>query len=279
MLLIAQPESAGGAFESRSICTDQAVTRPGTFIQNIRPNHRAARIVRTDLRQNPRKRPSLTGQVGTVTLMSKRTQGNRRLTSATDRSTVSRMAKKRTPTRLTKKEVLDWYDKKNDRGERYRRNNLWSYYALRPEDVWALIEKQGGYCPICLGWLTLEAGAGVGIAIDHEGRKKQGHVRGVLHFKCNSLLGLLEEIHGDPDSKPTIDLPREYLTNPPAKNIKVGDSNLYDDTIEDRRQRGRPGRKCQREGCEKEISAAAPLDTKYCSGKCRLAAFRARRAA
>ena len=108
----------------------------------------------------------------------------------------------------------------------------------------------------------------MGVAIDHEGRKKQGHVRGVLHVQCNTLLGLLEETHGDPDSKPTINLPRKYLDNPPAKKIKVGDSNLHHDTIEDRKDRGRPGRKCQREGCAKTIPATKPLQTKYCNRKC-----------
>ena len=203
-----------------------------------------------------------------MTLMSKKTQGNRRLTSSADRSTVSRMAKKRNPTRLKKKEVFAFYDEKTDGGRSHRRISVWYYYALRPEDVWALIEQQEGYCPICGTLLYLEAGYGVGIAIDHDGPETKGRVRGVLHAKCNSLLGWLEEIHGDPESEPTIDLPHEYLDNPPAKNIEVGDSNLYDDKIEDRKERGRTGRKCQREGCEKEIPADAHFNTKYCGPKC-----------
>ena len=189
---------------------------------------------------------------------------------------MSRMAKKRNPTRLKKKEVLAFYDELDDRGRRHRRNGLSHYYALRPEDVWALMKQQGGCCPICLGWLTLEAGSGVGITIDHEGEKRRGRVRGVLHSKCNLLLGLLEELHGDPDSDPTIDLPREYLDNPPAKNIEVADSNLYDDKIEDRKERSLQGRICQREGCGKKISATTNARTKYCSPQCKSAVHNAK---
>ena len=208
-----------------------------------------------------------------MTPMSKKTQGNRRLTSSADRSTVSRMTdnENATPQLITEDDVLAWYDDKDGRGKRHRRISLGKNYGLKPEDVWALIEQQEGYCPICGKPLYLEAGAGVGIAIDHEGEREQGHVRGAVHFKCNLLLGLVEELHGDPDSDPTIDLPHGYLTKPPAKNIKVGDSNLYDETIEDRKDRGRQGRICQREGCAKKIPATADSRTKFCSPECRTA--------
>ena len=174
-----------------------------------------------------------------------------------------------TPQLITKDDVLAWYDETDVRGWRSRLSNLWRDFALRPEDVGALIEQQKGYCPICGRPLYFEAGKGKGLAIDHEGESGQGHVRGVLHAKCNTLLGALEEIHGGPDSNPTIDLPHEYLDKPPAKKIKVGDSNLYDETIEDRRERGRPGRNCQREGCAKKIPATANARTKFCSPKCK----------
>lgn len=250
MLLSSEDRTtAGRAFESRSICTDQAVTRPGTFIQPIRPNHRAARIVRTDLRQNPRKRPSLTGQVGTVTDMA---------------------TKKQTPNGLTEKDVLDWFQWTNHTKERRRLSKLWQYYALQPGDVWALIEQQEGYCPICGRLLILEAGVGVGIAIDHEGKLRQGHVRGVLHLHCNrQMLGVLERAYRDPHSHPEKNIARGYLSNPPAKKIKVGNSTLYDDKIEDRWKRGRPGRICEKPDCEKEIPSSAHLNEKYCDSRCR----------
>lgn len=184
-----------------------------------------------------------------------------------------------TPQGITEDDVLAWYDEKDHNGRRERRNKLWLYYALEPEDVWALIKRQGRYCPICLGWLTLEAGSAVGIAIDHEGPEQKGRVRGVLHTNCNSyVLSQLEKTYGDlPDERKRKQSAHKYLTNPPAKKIKVGDSNLYDETIEDRKDRGRPGRKCQRGGCEKEIPATKNGKTKYCSPQCKQEARNARR--
>ena len=212
-----------------------------------------------------------------MTPMSKKTQGNRRLTSSTDRSTLSHMTgQNATPQLITKDDVLAWFDETKGKKKRSRLNMLWRDYALEPKEVWALIEQQEGYCPICRRVLTLEAGSGRGIAIDHDGESRQGHVRGVLHVKCNILLGFVEDLHGDPDSDPTIDLPREYLDNPPAKNIEVGGSNLYDDKIEDRWKRGRPGRICENPNCEKEIRATAPRGTKYCGPECNRAARTAR---
>ena len=210
-----------------------------------------------------------------MTPMSKKTQGNRRLTSSADRSTVSRMTgQNATPQLITEDELLAWYDE-NDRRSRKRLNALRVNYALEPEDVWALIKKQKGYCPICATPLYLEAGYGVGIAIDHEGESGQGHVRGVLHARCNSLLGLLEELYGDPDCDHKKNIAHGYLTKPPAKKIKVGDSNLYDDTIEDRWKRGRTGRICENPNCKKEILAAARLGKKYCDVECKRAAYEA----
>lgn len=178
---------------------------------------------------------------------------------------------------ITEDDVLAFYDEKNYRKVRQRQSVLWKLYALRPEDVWALIKRQRGCCPICLGWLTLEAGLSVGIAIDHEGPEGEGRVRGVLHHSCNTnVLGHLEKAYRDlPDGRKPKQMAHEYLTNPPAKDIKVGDSNLYDDKIEDRWKRGRPGRFCQREGCEKELPATTPLNTKYCDPKCKHKAARA----
>ena len=194
---------------------------------------------------------------------------------------MSRMAKKRTPTRLTKKEVLDYFEMLSPSGRQSRLQQLWSVYSLHPPDVWALIKQQKGRCPMCGQLLTLESGSGLGHAIDHEGPPLKGRVRGVLHVRCNQyVLGHLEANYRDlSDKEKTGNIARKYLSNPPAKKVRVGDSNLYDEKIEDRKKRGRPGRPCEREGCEKTISATSRSGTKYCSKECNIAAQAAARRA
>lgn len=70
-------------------------------------------------------------------------------------------------------------------------------YGLTPADLDAMLVRQGGTCPICLD--PLEAI----FYIDHNHETKK--VRGLLHNKCNLLLG-----HAD-DSPATLGLARLYL--------------------------------------------------------------------
>lgn len=51
-----------------------------------------------------------------------------------------------------------------------------------------LLKTQGGLCALC--GQPIREGADV---LDHD--HKQGHIRGVLHSGCNSLLGKLENNH------------------------------------------------------------------------------------
>lgn len=58
-------------------------------------------------------------------------------------------------------------------------------YGLGPEDVAALLEKQNHRCAVC----SKPFAAGLrGFAVDHD--HNTGRVRGLLHTRCNSLLGM-----------------------------------------------------------------------------------------
>ena len=188
--------------------------------------------------------------------------------------------KKQTPTGLTEQDVIDWYNWLSRGGLKNRRAMLLQNYELKPEDVWALIKQQKGCCPICGKLLYLAAGAGRGIAIDHEGEPGQGRVRGVLHAYCNrDTLGRLEAAYGDPDCTKAKSIAHGYFVNPPAKNVPSGDSNLFDETIQDRKQRDREGRICQNPKCEEKIPVEAPRNKIYCDKKCRNAVSNAVQAA
>lgn len=80
---------------------------------------------------------------------------------------------------------------------KHRALRLKSRYGLTPADLDLLLIAQGGICPICIDPL------GPIYYIDHDHKTKK--VRGLLHNKCNLLLG-----HAD-DSPATLGLARMYL--------------------------------------------------------------------
>ena len=60
-------------------------------------------------------------------------------------------------------------------------------YGITLEEVNELRDQQNGVCPICRLPLKSEQR----IIIDHN--HKTGHVRGILHQKCNTILGYIEK--------------------------------------------------------------------------------------
>lgn len=75
--------------------------------------------------------------------------------------------------------------------------NLRKQYGLEVEEVRLIIESQGGLCPAChhpLGDFAPSSRKGATVVVDHDhrpGMSKREAVRGVMHRKCNSSLGLL----------------------------------------------------------------------------------------
>lgn len=81
-------------------------------------------------------------------------------------------------------------------------------YGLAEGAYEALLEIQGGTCPIC------QRGDGHGakrFAIDHD--HATGAVRGALHSECNRLLGWAR------DNPEVFDRAAAYLRNPPANRL------------------------------------------------------------
>lgn len=74
--------------------------------------------------------------------------------------------------------------------ERAQYMRLWALrrrYGLEDEEVEALVDEQGGLCPICQHEL---ANSGK-VTIDHDHRT--GIIRGVLHDRCNKILGMADD--------------------------------------------------------------------------------------
>lgn len=82
---------------------------------------------------------------------------------------------------------------------------LWSHryakYGVTQYDVTLMLKSQNGICPIC------QQPVGENDAVDH--CHKTGKFRGVLHVKCNSLLGFAE------DDVTRLHNAINYLSNPP----------------------------------------------------------------
>ena len=86
-------------------------------------------------------------------------------------------------------------------------HNLWTHYRLRLVDYRAILIKQDGKCPLCLGMLSEGHPARLipgGVDHDH----KTGIVRGILCRNCNFGLGYIEKM-GDGG----LDRVLKYLTN------------------------------------------------------------------
>ena len=97
----------------------------------------------------------------------------------------------------------EWYHKNPGKkiAEHRRRR-----YGISPEDVIALRQAQGGKCPGCQRDLTT-----VRECVDHD--HVTGKVRGLLCYRCNTFLGLMEA--RPDDSRRLI----EYLKKPPALTL------------------------------------------------------------
>lgn len=79
--------------------------------------------------------------------------------------------------------------RKDDPEYRRRRREAMVFYTygITPEELDALIEKQGGRCVICSGPPN---GPGTRLHIDH--CHQTGRVRGLLCAKCNTMIGLAD---------------------------------------------------------------------------------------
>lgn len=76
--------------------------------------------------------------------------------------------------------------KRVDSGKQLRKN-----YGMSVEDWARMFEAQGGRCAVCGKEMDPNAPSRKGPAVDH--CHKTGKVRGLLHRKCNSLLGMVDD--------------------------------------------------------------------------------------
>lgn len=65
--------------------------------------------------------------------------------------------------------------------------NLRDRYGMSLEEYYALFDRQGGVCAICLE--TCSSGRRLAVDHDHE----TGHIRGLLCGKCNRGAGLFDD--------------------------------------------------------------------------------------
>jgi hypothetical protein len=89
-----------------------------------------------------------------------------------------------------------WVHENKDRPASRRRTRLKRRYAISPEQVIEMLEKQNYKCLICLtpisaDWAPKQPEGYTKAVIDHS--HKDGHVRGLLCSACNSGLGLFED--------------------------------------------------------------------------------------
>ena len=86
------------------------------------------------------------------------------------------------------KSALNFKDRQryyNDKSKA-RRNNLKTLYGITPEDYDMMFMKQGGRCAICRSKNSNHPRLKVFVVDHHHGT---GEIRGLLCFKCNSILG------------------------------------------------------------------------------------------
>ena len=91
--------------------------------------------------------------------------------------------RKASPEYVAKREAAA---KRYPQSRRRRNHQRWSdkaKYGLTPQDVVALLDRQNHRCALCY-----KAFEGRRFCVDHDHRT--GEVRGLLHGKCNSLLGM-----------------------------------------------------------------------------------------
>ena len=70
-----------------------------------------------------------------------------------------------------------------------RRSNYRLKWGMELEEIEAMIEAQGGVCPICKLELVLGGKAGAHVDHDHD----VGHIRGILCANCNTGLGKFKD--------------------------------------------------------------------------------------
>lgn len=85
--------------------------------------------------------------------------------------------------RLTRREEMNARNRERYDPDAQRRYRLKYLYGLTPDARSALLDKQGGVCPICR---TDED-----LVVDHD--HDTGIVRGLLCRRCNSAVGLLQD--------------------------------------------------------------------------------------
>lgn len=89
---------------------------------------------------------------------------------------------------------------------KYQRvSKLRNIFNLTPEDAQAILDHQGGVCPICL---RAPKAGGKGLSIDHD--HKTGLIRGRVCWLCNQALGMLAD-----DWERMVRM-LQYLEKPPA---------------------------------------------------------------
>lgn len=70
----------------------------------------------------------------------------------------------------------------------YRRQNLWRYYRMTVEEWDRMFDAQGGRCALCL---TDKCHTGRRLSVDHD--HDTGRIRGLLCYRCNAAIALLEQ--------------------------------------------------------------------------------------
>ncbi|MFF1701287.1 endonuclease VII domain-containing protein [Streptomyces sp. NPDC058252] len=100
-----------------------------------------------------------------------------------------------------------WRDEKNRRKQAAHEKRVQNVYGLGDGDYDVIYKGQGGKCAIC----QRATGATRKLSVDHN--HKTGEVRGLLCRTCNNLLGHAR------DNTEFFDRAKQYLTNPPAREI------------------------------------------------------------
>ena len=120
-------------------------------------------------------------------------------------------------------QLSDYYQNnlKKDNQKDYQLRYKYSFTLVDYED---LLDFQGGICPICKEPLDKNSAGSESLCLDHD--HKTGEIRGILHLRCNLLLGFAK------DSKESLKNASVYLDNPSARSFfsrELLDIDIIDD--------------------------------------------------